>query len=183
MTENTITNKVMKLNVVQTLTPEAFAEFGDVICPETAQKNISINYGNTQRYHDLANIDTRKNDGKTIVNIFRSSPLSLPIEIKLLERHPLSSQAFIPLGSEPYLVIVAPKGELREEDIKVFLASSGQGVNYHAGTWHHFSLALNTVSDFLVIDRGGEGKNCDEEYLNSPFSIHASDDGSYLIQE
>jgi len=161
----------MKELIIENLTPEAFAPFGDVIHPGTAQKNISINYGNTQRYHDLADIDTLQEGGKTVVNIFRSTPLALPIEIKLLERHPLSSQAFIPLGNEPYLVIVAPKGELQESEIKAFLANSEQGVNYHAGTWHHYSLALNKTSDFLVIDREGQGKNCDEVLLDSPLSV------------
>ena len=169
---------------IEPLTASAFAPFGDVIHTSEAVKSFSINYGNTTRFHDLAEIDCLNEGGKTIVSIFRSNPLSLPIEVKLLERHPISSQAFIPLSSGPYLVIVAPKenaGELDESKIKVFLAQSGQGVNYHAGTWHHFSLALNQSSDFLVIDRAGEGKNCDEVDLKKPFSIYQDDNGNYQI--
>ena len=172
----------MNVLSIERLTADAFAPFGDVIHTSDASKSFSINYGNTTRFHDIANIDTLKNEGKTIVNIFRSNPLEMPIEIKLLERHPLSSQAFIPLGQEPYLVIVAPKGELDESQIKVFLATNDQGVNYSAGTWHHFSLALNQTSDFLVIDRGGEGKNCDEQNLEKPFSIILSNNGEYQIR-
>jgi len=149
---------------IQNLSVDAFEPFGDVIHSSNAQKKLSINYGNTDRYHDLANIDTLENAGRPIVNIFRSNPLPLPISIKLMERHPLSSQAF-------------------ESKIEVFLADSDQGVNYHAGTWHHFSLALNSQSDFLVIDRGGEGQNCDEEFLNLPFSIHLDAKGGYAIGE
>lgn len=171
----------MKEIIIQDLTPEAFSPYGDVIHPDNAQQSISINYGNTQRYHDLANIDTLQDGGKTVVNIFRSIPLSLPIQIKFLERHPLASQAFIPLGNEPYLVVVAPKGELHESKIEVFLASSEQGVNYHAGTWHHYSLALNKTSDFLVIDRDGKGKNCDEIFLNSPMSIALNGENRYTL--
>ena len=61
--------------------------------------------------------------------------------------------------------MVAEKGEFRAENLRVFLASADQGVNYRAGTWHHFSLALNSQSDFLVVDRKGKGDNCVEHEL------------------
>lgn len=153
------------------LTKEKFAIYGDVIEVSEQNNRFSINDGFTERYNDLAEIDVHSNDGKTLINIFRSSPLALPISIKKMERHPLSSQCFIPMGTQPYLVVVAPAGEFDENAIQVFIASSRQGVNYHAGTWHHFSLALNQVSDFLVIDRGGEGDNCDEVSLDIPIRI------------
>jgi ureidoglycolate lyase len=132
---------------------------------------ISINQGFTERYHDLAKVDVEQQNGRTLINVFRSTPLPLPIQITLMERHPLSSQAFVPLSNNPYLVVVAKAGEFNEASIQVFLAQANQGVNYHAGTWHHFCLALHQQSDFLVIDRGGEGHNCDEVLLENPFSI------------
>jgi len=153
------------------LSQEAFAAYGDVIQVSDKVKNFPINDGFSQRYHDLAKIDLLANQGKVLVNIFRSNPLALPIKIEKMERHPLSSQAFMPLGSEPYLVVVCAAGDFNEQAISVFLASCDQGVNYHAGTWHHFSLALNQESDFLVIDRGGTGHNCDEVTLDNPFLI------------
>lgn len=83
-----------------------------------------------------------------------------------MERHPLSSQLFFPLGDNPYLVVVAPQGEFDPQDIRAFVAQPNQGVNYHPGVWHHYSLALNEPSDFLVIDRLSPGErgneNCDE---------------------
>jgi ureidoglycolate lyase len=89
----------------------------------------------------------------------------------MMERHPLGSQAFIPMSNQPYVVVVAPSGELDTSKIEVFLASSKQGVNYHKGTWHHFCLALNQESDFLVVDRGGKGDNCDVEKLDGSLVI------------
>ena len=160
----------MKTISPKPLTRKSFAPYGDVI--EVGEKPLSINYGQTERHHDLAAIDTAANGGRTLVNIFRSTPLPVPIKIEIMERHPLSSQAFMPLSGNPYLVVVAPKGDFNESDIQVFLAGAGQGVNYHAGTWHHYSLALGAVSDFLVIDRGGDGDNCDEVRLKEPFSIN-----------
>ncbi len=152
------------------LTSAIFAPFGDVIAAHG--HSTPINYGHTRRYHDLAAIDVNAQGGQTLVNIFRSTPLPLPIRIEIMERHPLSSQMFMPLSGNPYLVVVAPKGAFDESQIKVFLASANQGVNYHAGTWHHYSLALDAVSDFLVVDRGGDGDNCDEVELAKPFLIN-----------
>lgn len=168
----------MKL-VAKKLTKENFAAFGDVISVGASENNFSINDGYTQRYHDLASIDVEDQNGKVLVNIFRSTPLAQPIAIKMMERHPLGSQAFIPLGNQPYLVVVAPAGTLNLSQINVFLASAEQGVNYHKGTWHHFCLALNEVSDFLVIDRGDKADkhdNCDVEVLDGSMIIEFSSD-------
>ncbi|VVE80308.1 Ureidoglycolate lyase [Pandoraea sputorum] len=38
-------------------------------------------------------------------------------------------------------------------------------MNYARGVWHHPLLALDEVSDFVVVDRGGDGHNCDEQDL------------------
>lgn len=157
---------------IEPLTREAFAPFGDVIQTDDAE-NFPINNGSTTRFHDLAHIETDA-DGRVLVNIFRATPLDYPLAILLVERHPKGTQAFIPLNNRRYLVLVAPKGEtVKAEDIRVFMAEGHQGVNYHAGTWHHPVLALDDVSDFLVIDRGGKGDNCDEFYFDGPELIVA----------
>lgn len=144
------------------LTAAAFAPYGDVIEAAGAAEKRDINYGNTERFHDLARLDLGASGGKAIVSIFRSTPVKRPIDVKVMERHPLSSQAFYPLSGRPYMVAVAERGDFNPDKIKTFIAGPHQGVNYHAGTWHHYSLALDEVSDFLVIDRDGPGQNCDE---------------------
>ncbi len=101
----------MKTLAIEPLTKEAFAAFGDVIELEGA-KQIPINLGTTIRYHDLAKVDVTDENGRTLVNLFRGQPRVLPFEVKMLERHPLGSQAFVPLNDKPYLVVVAPAGEL-----------------------------------------------------------------------
>ncbi|WP_407278432.1 ureidoglycolate lyase [Aromatoleum evansii] len=151
---------------VEPLTAEAFAPFGDVIATADAQRHFTINGGNTERYHDLAHIDPGP-DGRAIVSIFRGQPRRLPFTVEMMERHPLGSQAFVPLSDAPYLVVVAPTGDTPGiQDLRVFLARGDQGVNYARGVWHHPLLALDGVSDFLVIDRAGEGPNCDEVRLD-----------------
>ena len=146
------------------LTHADFKPFGDVI--ETGNvKARSINEGNTTRYHDLADLDLSAEGGKPGLNIFRSNPQPQPMILKVMERHPLSSQAFYPLSTFPYLVVVAPTGELDPSAIVAFLARPNQGVNYHKGVWHHYSLALVGISDFLVVDRISDDENCDEVRL------------------
>lgn len=143
------------------LTAEAFAPYGDVIEASARARVLAINYGQTSRFHDLAGVDVADGGGHAIVSIFRGRPLEPPV-LKIFERHPLGSQAFVPLSGRPYLAAVAPPGDFDPTKLVVFLARPGQGVNYAKGTWHHFLLALEAESDFLVIDREGPGENLDE---------------------
>src|SRR5690606_769199 len=89
------------------LTAEAFAPYGDVLSAATAREQRPINAGQTQRFHDLARLDFGGGEGHGIVSLFRTKPLPRPIPIRVMERHPLSSQAFYPLNGRPYLVVVA----------------------------------------------------------------------------
>ena len=151
---------------IKPLTREAFAPFGEVVEASDAVRHFTINAGNTERYHDLANIEPGP-DGRVIVSIFRGQPRSLPFTVQMMERHPLASQAFVPMSGRPYLVVVAPAGAPPGvEDLKVFLARGDQGVNYATGVWHHPLLALEGVCDLLVVDRSGPGHNCDEVQLD-----------------
>jgi len=143
------------------LTAEAFAAYGDVIEASERAQVMAINYGQTSRFHDLARIDVADEGGRAIASIFRGKPLDPPI-LRIVERHPLGSQAFVPLSGRPYLVAVAPAGEFDPAKLVVFRANAGQGVNYAKGTWHHYLLPLQAESDFLVIDREGPGENLDE---------------------
>lgn len=127
---------------------------------------LSINEGTTTRFHDLAKIDTAPEDGTTLVSIFRGTPRPLPVDIRMVERHPLGSQAFVPLQDRPWLIVVAPPGDTVEiASLRAFRATGTQGVNYRRGVWHHPLLVLKPDHDFLVIDRGGPGDNCDEMWF------------------
>lgn len=148
------------------LTPEAFAPYGEVISARDGVEQFPINYGATMRFNALARVDATTDGGAPIISIFRSTPLP-ELVLKIMERHPVGSQTFMPLNGRPYLVAVAPAGELDPAKIEVFLAAGDQGVNYAAGTWHHYSLALGEVSDFLVVDRAGPGENLDEVELGA----------------
>jgi ureidoglycolate lyase len=146
------------------LTAEAFAPFGDVIQVAGHIPRL-INDGTCERFDDLAPVDVLANGGQPLISIFKASPRPLPFEVRTLERHPLSSQAFYPLDGVPFLVVVAENGASGapwSERIRIFRAAGNQGVSYRSNTWHHALLAIGQTSHFLVVDRGGPGENCDE---------------------
>ena len=153
---------------VEPLTREAFAPFGEVLEPAGAQTVYEINAGTAQRFHALARVDIAGEDGQAVISLFRAQPRTLPFVVEALERHPLGSQAFMPLGDAPYLVVVAPDPA---SPPRAFLARSGQGVSFRRGTWHHALLALERESDFLVVDRAGTAPNCDEVGLAQTWTI------------
>lgn len=152
------------------LTAAAFAPFGDVVSAASAQIKKQINAGHTARFHDLAHVASQ-DGGRVTVNIFRSDVCDMPVIIHQMERHPKSSQLFMPLGKNPYLVIVSNSGKFNVDDLRAFIAQPDQGVNYHAGTWHHYSLALQGQSDFLVVDYVDLGENCDIIDLPQPLQV------------
>ncbi len=152
------------------LTREAFAPFGDVI--DALGDPVDINQGTTERFHDLAHVDVDEAGGRPLINIFRGAATALPFEVCMLERHPLGSQAFLPMARARFLVVVAPPGDgVAPAAVQAFAAAPGQGVNYAKGTWHHPLLALDHMTDFVVVDRGGPGENVDEVHFDTPLLI------------
>lgn len=153
------------------LTKEAFAPFGDVIELDGARQ-IAINQGTAVRYHDLAEVDTATRSGKPLISIFRGQPRPQPIELLLMERHNIGSQAFIPMQDRPYLVVVAERQDsVTPDGLRVFRAHGKQGVNYHRGVWHHPLLVLDADSDFLVVDRGGDEPDLEEHWFGDDETI------------
>jgi ureidoglycolate lyase len=138
-----------------------FAPFGEVIDTD-GRESRWINDGTCRRFDGLADIDVLAAEGRPLLSIFEASPRALPLRIHALERHPLSSQAFFPLEAYPFLVVVADDGPAPlAERLRAFHSSGRQGVNYRRNIWHHPLIALDRLSRFLVIDRGGAGENCD----------------------
>lgn len=151
--------------IARPLTREAFAPFGDVIETD-GRDHFTINDGFAERFHDLANVDLAEQNGRTLLSIFRARPRPRPIAITMMERHPLSSQAFIPLSSVPFLVLVAPAGvEPTLENLTLFRTNGRQGVNFARGVWHFPLLVEQENQEFLIVDRGGPEKNCDLFYF------------------
>ena len=135
-----------------------FNPYGDLISSDDIDC-IDINAGYAKRFDNLANIDTLNDGGKTIVSIFSASKRTFPMTIDMMEKHPLGSQAFIPMKETTFLSFVAPPGESPEiSKIQSFIVPPKTGINYKPGIWH-FPLISTEDTNFLVIDRKGDGNN------------------------
>lgn len=145
---------------VEPLTKAGFAPFGEVLERDGAELRV-INGGTTDRLHALAAVDVAAGGGRPIVSIFAGRRRPLPLEIAMLERHPLGTQCFFPLQPHGWLVVVGHFVE-GAPVLRCFRARGDQGVSYGVGVWHHPLLVLVPAQDFLVVDREGPGANCDE---------------------
>ncbi|MEK1851040.1 MAG: ureidoglycolate lyase [Phyllobacterium sp.] len=160
----------MREILVQPLTREAFAPFGDVIEIEGAH-SFPINHGMCIRYHDLAKVEATGEKARTLVSLLRGKPYELPLKLEMVERHPFGSQAFVPLSENPFLVVAAHEQPDGPSDPVAFLTKPGQGVNIYRNVWHGILTPLEGDSDFVVIDRGGDGINLQEYFYPEPFLI------------
>ena len=136
---------------IEPLTAAAFAPFGQVIETSGAQ-HYPINNGMTERYHDLARVELGGVHPRPLISIFHGQPYALPLTLKLVERHPLGSQAFYPLSANPWLVIVAEDDAGTPARLRAFAPAPGQGVNIAMNTWHG---VLTPLEARIVLDREG----------------------------
>jgi len=140
------------------ITRKNFSAYGDLISSDNI-KPLNINAGYAKRFDNLTNINTSKDGGKTIVSIFSALKRTFPMKIDMMEKHPLGSQAFIPMKETTFLCFVAPPGVSPEIDkIQSFIIPPKTGINYKPGIWH-FPLISTEDTNFLVIDRKGNSEN------------------------
>jgi ureidoglycolate lyase len=155
---------------IRPLTRAAFAAFGDVIEMDEA-KSFPINAGRCIRYHDLATVEAIGPEARVLISLLRGEPYDIPLTLTMVERHPLGSQAFVPLTKNSFLVVVAPDEDGRPGVPIAFETAPGRGVNIARNVWHGILTPLHGVSDFVVIDRGGEGCNLEEHFFDTPYRV------------
>lgn len=167
------TREVTGTIIAQPLTSKDYAPYGDVIHTGDKTDMTSANQGTADKFHHVAQVTNTfpDNKGKMNLCIFHCRPTPhLPFRVRLLERHPYSSQAFIPMSDKHfkgYLVIVALNGKDDRPDmstLKAFIASSTQGINYRQGVWHHPMVVLGHPCDFTVLvhESGISQDDCQE---------------------
>ena len=149
----------MKISITpKNITKENFSKFGDMITTDGINP-IEINEGFAKRFDGIANLNTSKDNGETTICIFSALKRTFPMKIDMMEKHPLGSQAFIPMKETVFLAFVAPEGDEPDlNKIESFIIPNGIGVNYNAGVWH-FPLIATEDMNFLVVDRLGDGDN------------------------
>lgn len=119
-------------------------------------------------------------------------------QVRILERHPFTTQTFTPLGLSPrdtstqYLVIVAPSthaaasGDNPENPpdlskLHAFVATGGQAVTYAVGTWHAPMVVLGEKRvDFVVTQfvSGVEEEDCQEVLVGEGLGVNVKEIGS-----
>ncbi len=147
--------------VPQPLTRDAFAPYGDVI-------DVPAETG--RKYYEDALGNLRPGARPSLSVSLREPAPERPVAANLLERHEFSSQTFMPLDVERWLVIVAPHAAAGGPDlgnIKAFLANGRQGVTYKANTWHHGLTVLDRPGRFAVFMFRDDTKG-DEEFVPVP---------------
>jgi len=152
------------------LTAEAFAPFGEVL--EATGAHVLINEGRCRRFTDLAGLDIA--EGRAGVSLFAAEPRDWPVEVGLVERHPLGSQCFLPMSGGDWLIVVAADAGGMPEGFRAFLARGDQGANIARDTWHGVLCPLGRGSTprlFAVIDRIGAGANLVEHRLDVPLRV------------
>ena len=142
--------------VIKPITKENFQDYGDVI--ERNSTPESINAGMCERHHDLARIEIDLS-GRVGISIFDARIRNLPYEFNLMERHPLGSQAFLPMSLESILVIVAPDCGGKPGQPIAFETMPSQGVNIYRNVWHGVLTPISGVGRLVVIDWIGDADN------------------------
>lgn len=155
------------------ITPERFAPYGDVICASPDTK-AAMNEARFDRFSELAKVDVdTRGGGAPSISIARCrAATTLPYRFDLVERHPLGSQAFIPLSPFRFFVVVAPPGaSVEREELCAFVTNGSQGVNYHRGVWHMPMIGLEEGQEFLIVEGSGDGENCEEHFFGEPVTL------------
>lgn len=156
---------IMEL-VAEPLTSEGFSPFGQVLESSTVGTRLWFN----------ESLENARVNAAVNLSIGKINPLkTFPLLVKKMERHPYSSQTFIPIKASKYLVVVAPSGAANGPDldnVQVFVANSNQAVTYGRGVWHLGMTALESVAEMAVL-MWCDGSSDDEEFvdLESPFKI------------
>jgi ureidoglycolate lyase len=157
-------NKVL---TATTINSDAIAGLAELIDASDTPDKL-INQGRCGRFHDRATLDV---DGRVGVSVFQSTSFSLPFKMEMMERHPLGSQAFLPMQEGEYLVVLAEDKDGAPVAPRAFIAGPGQGVNIGRNVWHGVLCPLSDPGLFMVVDRVGEGPNLEEHWFDEPFII------------
>ncbi|KAF9958329.1 Allantoicase [Mortierella alpina] len=203
----------------QPITKEAFAPWGQVIEKPTYDPNsIKVNQGSAEKFSQIGQfVNWRSyalNDETVVENGNKSLDRTPPgpevklataniaifscykpvetrdIGVRLLERHPYSSQMFVPMGGDGnggFVVVVAKDrtsdGMPDLSTLKAFTVNNSQGINYKPNVWHHPMIVTDRPVTFLTITHeSGVGKDdCEEYWFRKEAEAAGSEEGVAAI--
>lgn len=130
------------------ITREAFAPYGLLVaCPGSGESR-DVNEGTAERWDDQAPCDNARPSARLNVATFQARPRPLPFEIVTVERHPFSTQIFLPLHASRYVVVVADGASLAPENFHAFVVAGDVGIAYAPNVWHHSLIVLDSPASF-----------------------------------
>lgn len=153
------------LLVPRLLTPEAYAPYGRVLMASPrGEPGIVANLGTALRFDDVCEVINARPTSATLkVKVFRARPV-LPERrpLALLEKHPRSTQLFVPMNASRFIALVALGGDRPDPStLAAFVAEGPQGISYAPGVWHHPMLTLDAETDFVVfVHEDGSPEDC-----------------------
>ena len=158
---------------IEKLDSNVFSRFGNIIEKKNASELRSINQGTTTRYHNISELDLESKNGNSGISIFSGLPRDLPIEIKIMEKHPIASQSFLPIQDYDWLIIVSEeKNELPDlNTLRCFHVNGDTGITYNKNVWHHPLLVIKK-QDFWVIDRINDQEDTSINLKEYDFTIN-----------
>lgn len=156
--------------VAEAITAEAFAPFGQLVTrPAAAGQSSDL-------IAELTNLRAHAGPKLSVVAV---AAADMPLDVTQMERHIHSSQAFIPIDCDQYLILVAPHGEEGMPDaaqLRAFVVPGDVGINYKADTWHHPIKTLGRIGTFAVLTFIEGNKATDEQFvpLKEPLVVDLS---------
>jgi ureidoglycolate lyase len=146
------------------LTPEAFAAFGQVLQGSGAE---------TERQGFAVRMENSRSAARPNMTYMKLVPATGSIRIEALERHEYSNQTFIPLNGTRHLVAACPStpnGDPNLSELRVFVAEGSQAVNYFAKVWHAPRMALSRPGEFIMF-RWDDGSNRDTDLIQLEMAL------------
>ena len=145
---------------VRPISAEAFAGYGALL-----QQPAS-----GSRQDSAAAVENRRASARANVALVRCEQFVFGTVIEMLERHPLSTQLFVPLDLDTYLVVVAKDTGQNQPDlatVSAFRLGRHQAISYHAGVWHAGMATLGRPGTFvMIIHEDGSAADC--EFVQLP---------------
>jgi len=147
------------------LTADAFAPFGSLAAVDAAGGR-AVNQDRGRRVPGIGDLAHDPAAVRPVIDIYHLMPSPLPFTLACFERHPLTSQVFIPIRCARLLLAVAPNGANGQPDIaraRAFIARDNAVIHYRAGVWHSPLIALDAPASLsMLMWEAGDARDCEE---------------------
>ena len=154
------------------LTHASYAPFGEVVAPSATGRRV--NRGEALRHDHTAALVNLREGSTANLALFEIRHRPPPLGVDWLERHPLSTQVFLPLSAGRFIVTVAPGGSARPDpgEARAFAVESGTGITYLPGVWHHGLIPLDGPMRFaMLVWEDGSAADCQIVDLATPLHL------------